>query len=96
MRLPVCAVIIAGFTTTTPRSSLLAVEGPPENVDWKAELQQVFGASAVVEEGELFFFLEADCQPAIEKYGSCFGNNPASPYGMYDLGDFTGPADRFR
>ncbi len=69
----------------------------PTDHDWKRELEGAFGlADDEVEEGSFSFFLEEDCGPVIEKYGSCFGNNPASPYGMYEMGDYPGEADRFR
>lgn len=45
MHLPVCAVIISALVTFLPKSVSIGSEGASKNVDWKAEIRQVFGPS---------------------------------------------------
>ncbi len=93
----ISTVIIAALAVVVPTSAVRGQYIFPAGYDWKLEIEQTFGLSSEdVEQGSLNFFLEEDCPPMIEKYGSCFGNNPASPYGMYELGDFSEPADAAR
>ena len=89
----VLAVIISGLMTTVGMPAAPNLAG----YDWQAEIGQVFGLASVnVEKGRLGFFLEENCPLYIEKYGTCFGNNPASPYGMYEFSDFSSPEDAYR
>ncbi|MFQ5719759.1 MAG: hypothetical protein ACE5IK_09420, partial [Acidobacteriota bacterium] len=96
------ASLMAGMTIIALASTVFRAAPSPAQVaadyDWRTELEQTLGqvAPVEVEQGRMRFLVESDCPPIIEKYGRCFGNNPASPYGTYELGDFTGPADRFR
>lgn len=88
---------VATILLTAGSEAFSAGTTDPSSYDWKTELEGTFGPSNVeVEEGSLYFLLEEHCGAIIEKYGSCFGNNPASPYGTYDFGDYPGEADRFR
>ncbi len=85
-----------GLLMTVATSIFAGETGDVSDHDWKAEFEDTFGPTADVELGNLSFVVEADCEDVIRKYGSCFGNNPASPYGVYEFGDFSEPADSFR
>jgi hypothetical protein len=89
----VLTVIVTGLMTTVSTSAA----SDPTDYNWQEEIKQVFGLSSEnVEEGRLGFFLEENCPLFIEKYSTCFGNNPASPYGMYEFSDFSNPEDVYR
>ena len=90
-------VLIAGLLLAVPRSAVLGQAEVAADHDWKTELEQTFElAPQDVELGRFVFLLESDCGPIIDKYGSCFGNNPASPYGTYEFADYAEPEDSFR
>lgn len=45
---------------------------------------------ADIEEGEVGHVTHEECESFVEKYGTCFGLNPASPYITYRFDDFPG------
>ncbi len=93
-------VLALGLVFSTVKVSMAAeISTTSETVDcnWPEEIRLVFGLEPNnVEEGRMGFFLEKNCPEYIEKYGTCFGNNPASPYGTYELGDFSALEDVYR
>ena len=91
------AIMIIGLLMGSGNLALGGGTSDPVNHDWETEIVDTFGEENVdVEKGSMRFAVEADCEDLIEKYDNCFGNNPASPYGLYEFSDFSGPADSFR
>ena len=91
--IPVVTAIITVLLSTPSTWAVL----DPTDYDWPEEIRDVFGLSPDnVEEGSLGFILDQDCPIFIDKFGTCFGNNPASPYGAYEFSDYPDPADRYR
>lgn len=72
------AVLAVAGSAVLPLPSASAVSPPEVSASVETSLRS---AGYVVERGQVDFFRQSDCQ----QLASCYGNNPASPYGLFFL-----------